>query len=826
MTGPRPALFLSLLLLLVACTPKTPAPPPVAVARPDRPIDYLAEVRPVLERRCVVCHSCYNSPCQLKLDSHEGLARGASKMAVYNATRRQTMSPTRLFLDADTALAWRDKGFHAVADNGAPEGGNDSTLVQLIDHKRRTPFTGCQSFRPEEDELTCAASGEELGDYLQKHPNRGMPYGFPPLSDQEYLTISGWLAQGGLDVQGEAKRRLLAPAVEDEADIRGWEAFLNAGDAKHAMTARYLYEHLFLAHINFAPRRTTFYELLRYRLVEGREELVATTLPYDPPGAEIVRYRFRKIHSTIAHKTHMVFTLSPTQLERITDLFITPVWRETPRLVGYDREVAANPFKAFAQIPVASRYQFLLDNIHYIIMTFIRGPVCKGQVALNVVRDHFWLLFLDPGHDISLLESGFLADNEKLLEMPITRGDGFWERLFSVLGMEFRRKSSAYVRERQAAYARRYQDQGPGTEAIWKGEEAPGGGWRRGEGRDTPLLTVLRHFDSASVEVGPLGNLPETVWVMDYPLIERIYYALVAGFDVFGNRMHQMSIRLYMDELRQEAETYFIDFLPKAERRRVMQSWYGQKDLDSVRVDYHPSPLESGFVFSGGDGKRELVEYLVDRHFPSAYDLHFDANYLRAGETYPQPPASYSGRADYFRGLLSLTRPGTSFFSTVKDHNANLAFVRVIVDGGEKDRYFTIVVNRWHDDVATMFFEERRLRAERDNAVFLEGLVGSYPNYFVEVDLPDLPDFIDLLQTYDGSQGDRARLARYGVNRMRPDFWQVYDWFQCEFNRRDPVQAGLLDLNRYYHQALVTGSEEAPRAVRLHPACAGPAAGW
>ena len=31
-------------------------------------------------------------------------------------------------------------------------------------------------------------------------------------------------------------------------------------------------------------------------------------------------------------------------------------------------------------------------------MTFIRGPVCKGQVALNVIQDHFWALFLDPDY--------------------------------------------------------------------------------------------------------------------------------------------------------------------------------------------------------------------------------------------------------------------------------------------------------------------------------------------------------------------------------------------------------------------------------------------
>jgi hypothetical protein len=46
-----------------------------------------------------------------------------------------------------------------------------------------------------------------------------------------------------------------------------------------------------------------------------------------------------------------------------------------------------------------------------------------------------------------------------------------------------------------------------------------------------------------------LGNLPTSMWVIDYPLFERIYYALVAGFDIYDNVGHQLTVRLYMDAL-------------------------------------------------------------------------------------------------------------------------------------------------------------------------------------------------------------------------------------------------------------------------------------
>ena len=189
---------------------------------------------------------------------------------------------------------------------------------------------------------------------------------------------------------------LTTPKASDALAIRQWEAFLNQDDAKHAMTARYLYEHLFLAHLKFGTPTNEFYELVRSKTPPGQPlELIATVRPYDDPGVGRVFYRFRKIHSTIVQKTHMVFDLDDAQLQRFNELFIQPEWLQPPHLVGYDPKVSANPFVAFEQIPPRSRYQFLLDNAHYTIMTFIHGPVCKGQIALNVIDDHFWVMFMD-----------------------------------------------------------------------------------------------------------------------------------------------------------------------------------------------------------------------------------------------------------------------------------------------------------------------------------------------------------------------------------------------------------------------------------------------
>ena len=56
-----------------------PEMPPVKIEMPlASSVDYLDDVSPILERRCVVCHSCYNAACQLKLSSIEGIERGGS----------------------------------------------------------------------------------------------------------------------------------------------------------------------------------------------------------------------------------------------------------------------------------------------------------------------------------------------------------------------------------------------------------------------------------------------------------------------------------------------------------------------------------------------------------------------------------------------------------------------------------------------------------------------------------------------------------------------------------------------------------------------------
>ncbi len=772
-------------LVLTGCA-EPPQQPAYQFVPPKRQLSYLKDVEPILVKRCVVCHSCYNSPCQLKLSSWDGLDRGASKKQIYDASRLKSMDPSRLFIDAHSTEQWREKGFFPVTPKQGSATVEDSMMYMLLEHKRLSPLVQGEYYS-EADDLTCAESKGEMQLYLKKHPNNGMPFGFPPLTQDHFNTIVGWLSQGAPGPGMDEQKALKAVSVPDQKMIAKWERFLNNSDPKYRMTARYLYEHLFLAHISFETGSNEFYELVRSRTAPGREiDIIASVRPYDDPGSEHFSYRFRKIYSTIVYKTHMVFPFDDHQYQRINELFIKPEWPQEPHLVDYNAMRSANPFETYEQIPGRSRYQWLLDNSRYVLMTFIRGPVCKGQIALNVINDHFWVAFLDPDYDLSIKYPGFLKLNYEKLRMPNEDGSNY--SLFdAILKNKHYKWALEYYRSRQDFYAAHYPD-GLGLQQIWKGERAT----------DDPILTVFRHFDSASVHRGVLGNLPKTAWVIDYPLIEQIYYSLVAGFDVYGTTGHQLATRLYMDALRMEGESYFLDFMPEDKRTEIMNSWY--IGVKPERIDYYSAPIPAGFTFQTNTPKREFLKEIVENHI-TVDGIAFDQNYLPAGTPFPPLPKKYKTLEDYMQGFIAVSAPGTSFFRHVKDYNANLAWVRIKNIPGKEDRVVSMVVDRWHDNVKFLFDEGDTLDPSKDKVDFIAGFIGSYPNFFFVVNAEDLPDFFDILDNYDGSPAFIKRLEKYGINRADTQFWETYDWFQAEFYKDMKQYPGLIDLNRYFYYA-------------------------
>ena len=247
-------------LFFTACSIKPLEP--VKFKSLKKEVSFVNDIKPILDNRCVSCHSCYNSPCQVKLSSYEGLQRGASKKDIY-ANRLSAADPTRLFVDAVNEKQWRKKGFFSIT-NDLKES-NESIMMQYLFQKMNNPIsTG--NYSPETDELSCVKNKKELTEYFDNNPHKGMPYGFPALKEKEYNILLTWLEQG---YKNDTPINIIPS--EEQKHINQFEKFFNNKDIKHKVSARYIYEHLFLAHISFDDTSKNFYELVRSSTPNGQK---------------------------------------------------------------------------------------------------------------------------------------------------------------------------------------------------------------------------------------------------------------------------------------------------------------------------------------------------------------------------------------------------------------------------------------------------------------------------------------------------------------------------------------------------------------------------
>jgi hypothetical protein len=733
-------------------------------------VDYWRDVKPVLESRCVVCHGCYDAPCQLKLTAFEGIDRGASKTLVYDGARLFSANLTRLFDDARSVEEWRQLGFHPVLNerDQTPRANLEAgVMARMLALKGRHPLPETKklpdSFDLSLDRDQQCPTIEEFDRFEAKFPLWGMPYALPALGEEDDRVLMRWLEEGA----PYAPPPPLGEAYQER--IVRWETFLNGGTPKQQLMSRYIYEHLFLGHIYFDDiEERKYFRLVRSRSAPGAPiDLIATRRPYDDPGVERVFYRLQPVRTTILAKTHMPYAFGAARMKRYEELFLDPDY-QVPALPGYAPDVASNPFIAFSSIPAASRYRFMLDEAEFTIMGFIKGPVCRGQVALNVIEDHFWVVFVDPDNKVLNEDAHFYDRESNNLRLPSSEGSQAgalvpWLR-YSKLEDKYLAAKAAYMKKALTS---------PGDidlDIVWNGD---------GENTNA-ALTVFRHFDSATVVKGFVGDAPKTAWLIEYPLLERIHYLLVAGFDVYGNVGHQLNSRLYMDFLRMEGEFNFLTLLPKEVRVPTRDHWYrgaSQRVKDYIYGKRISFDVDSGIAFESDDAKDELFA-LLRGHLGPAVDRSYDI--ARGGDSFV---AGELERLAAIRGMPLEWLPET-------------AFLTITGMPGGVDAHYSLLRNAGHANVSHLLDEEKALLPEENTLTVVAGLVGAYPNAFYRVDRMQLPDLVAAISTLENEADYASLMDRFGIRRTDPSFWEHSDDLFAAYRRLAPVAAGRLDYNR------------------------------
>jgi len=295
--------------------------------------------------------------------------------------------------------------------------------------------------------------------------------------------------------------------------------------------------------------------------------------------------------------------------------------------------------------------------------------------------------------------------------------------------------------------------------------------------------------------------------VLDYSVLERIHYLLVAGFDVYGNLGHQLNTRLYMDFLRTEGEDYFLSFLPAKDRRVIRDSWYhgirrGDKDISGAKAW-----MDMNFVigYQSDQPQQELYHHL-EKYLGS---LAGKDSINRCDQ--PSCLATDRTTADKkTTDKVTIGQVNKVMQKAAKMHGLimavlpDLAFVRVEMGGRpEEDMAFSFISDKAYKSVSSMFEDEKILDRRDyvlDKQTVVPWLEGSYPNFFYSVKLESLDDFITTYSAITNRQQYEIFIARYGIRRTDERFWQLSDWFNAEYRREQPELAGVFDLNRYQNR--------------------------
>ena len=319
-----------------------------------------------------------------------------------------------------------------------------------------------------------------------------------------------------------------------------------------------------------------------------------------------------------------------------------------------------------------------------------------------------------------------------------------------------------------------------------------------GDGKNpNAALTVFRHFDSASVNFGLIGDYPETAWVLDYSVLERIHYLLVAGFDVYGNIGHQLNTRFYMDFLRTEGEDHFLAFLPVDVRTKIRDSWYkgireGDKN-DAGDTDWLKKSLVTGYV--SARPQREFYRHL-EKHLSTTSANDFLNRCYRE--------SCVGSRDSAIERVNKAMRKVAKMDGKVVRILPDLAFLRVMMGSDARhDLAYSLISNKAYKNVSSMFSDESsddRRDYSQDTQTVVPWLEGAYPNFFYAVELDDIENFVKEYSAITNREQYEIFVARFGVRRTDERFWEMSDWFNAQYKREQPILSGIFDLNRYQNR--------------------------
>ncbi|MGZ3789405.1 MAG: fatty acid cis/trans isomerase [Bacteriovorax sp.] len=714
--------------------------------------EFVSKVQPLLAKRCVACHSCYEAPCLMHLTSYEGIQRGLTKhekFEVVNDLPANRLKDAPLYMGENNTPRWDQpewtKRYFApvlqAGSNGQIDMDKSILALALMQGKANTSgFSLDQSLYP--PTRTCSQKPEDLKSVYQKYPQSGMPYALPSLEDSEYQVLNEWMQKGAPGPTMETKLVWNQPSRPDL--IVKFESFFNATSPKEKLSMRYIYEHSFMTHIHFkGTPHDEFYELIRASNSSGDPKEVVTEKSNDPTPVPFV-YRLRRIHDVIVRKTHGLWDLDEGSLAEWKALFLEPTWPNESNIQAYidslgpkDRQ---DPMKYFAPIPETARYTFMVKNAEMLVGEVVRSPSCSGKIATLAIKDHFWVLFMTP------------EASEKYLQ---------------------KKRAAGPLKENVLSKLTNKIDIVPADEKNVDPHMS---------------LSLFRHLSNVTVHKGLWGGTPQNIWLMDYDNYEDLYYNLVVNYRPWAKLAHQVLTWQHMVYNRKEAETRFIDyFLSDDKDCKKCKKWFWERWEKGVydRDANEQAKMDTTFKRA----KEKIISAMDDRSGTKVDQLNDDSKKTTDN------PDTMLGKWE--KQMLELTHKKNV---ELLRNFPELMYVKLVDETG-KERVYSLVINRSYttnNSMAVGAVDQNLIFLPEENQlVMMKGLIGNHPNLFVTLKMDNAFEFADKIKNIRSQQDWTAFRDQYAIHRNDVDFWKIYDEF-IEWQRRDdPLSAGVIDLNLY-----------------------------
>ncbi len=394
--------------------------------------NYLDNVQAVMNARCIACHGCFEAPCQLNMQSYEGVRRGYNPIPIFSAKRVDYTAPTRM-TDPLTLDNWRALNFLPVVAHhketpfaDQPDAYRESLLYRFVDqsftsNKEHFPLNDVAQLQKDyldDDKRACVATSAQFAghfatsnkwgvqtyeDFKKRGDFLGMPLGLVRLEENQQQTLVSWMVDGAPEPDPKAQIQLETPT--NAAPIEAWEDFLNRDTndvqalRKSLLTSRYIYEHVYSSLLLFDENPGEYFDLVRAYERRGPIRTIVKEHPTNDPQVARPYYRLKKVTRAIVQKTTNVWHLNKTKLDHLNQMFLVTDWKTTIPAPDYS---TTNIFGYFSPIPATIRSQFMRENSKLIVGAMVQGMVCIGSTATYAIADHFWSWFLKPEVDPSV----------------------------------------------------------------------------------------------------------------------------------------------------------------------------------------------------------------------------------------------------------------------------------------------------------------------------------------------------------------------------------------------------------------------------------------